>query len=142
MIAPQTPGEAPDERALARPLRRSAWLSLAALLGGSGTLICCVLPAVMVAAGAGAALAGLVTAFPQLIWLSERKGLVFSVAGVLLVLAGVAVWRARALPCPADPALARACVRLRTVSLVLLGVAAAAFCFGALFAFALPALAG
>src|SRR6187200_1056050 len=50
------------------PLRRNLGLATAALLASSGTLVCCVLPALMVALGAGAALAGLVTAVPQLIW--------------------------------------------------------------------------
>lgn len=58
------------------------------LLASGGTLVCCVLPAVMVAAGAGAALAGLVTAVPQLVWLSEHKGAVFGLAFALLVLSG------------------------------------------------------
>ncbi len=124
----------------AAPLRRNTWLAFAALLGSSGTLVCCVLPAVMVALGAGAALAGLVTAVPQLVWLSERKLLVFGVAGVLLLVAGVALWRARTLPCPTDAALARACNRLRRVSNALYVVAAIAFVVAATFAFALPAL--
>lgn len=53
----------------------------------------------MVALGAGAALAGLVTAVPQLVWLSEHKALVFGVATVMLALSGVMLWRARSLPC-------------------------------------------
>ena len=83
-------------------LTRNAWLSFAALLTSSGTLLCCVLPAVMVSLGAGAALAGIVGAVPQLIWLSEHKPWVFGSAGALLVCAGAALWNARRLPCPAQ----------------------------------------
>ncbi len=126
--------------ALAAPLRRNTWLAFAALLGSSGTLVCCVLPAVMVTLGAGATLAGLVTAVPQLVWLSERKLLVFGVAGAMLLIAGAALWRARTLPCPADPALARACNRLRRVSTALYAVAALGFVVAAVFAFLLPAI--
>ena len=122
------------------PLRRNAWLAFTALIASSGTLLCCVLPAVMVALGAGAALAGLVGAVPQLVWLSEHKGLVFGIAAVLLVVAGVALWLARGVPCPADPALARACVRLRSLSRVLYAIAVVAFALGATFAFVLPRL--
>ncbi len=64
------------------PLQRNAALAFTALLASSGTLVCCVLPALMVALGAGATLAGLVTAVPQLIWLSEHKVEVFTVAAV------------------------------------------------------------
>lgn len=122
------------------PLRRNLGLSVLALLAGSGTLVCCVLPAVMVSIGAGAALAGLVSAVPQLVWLSEHKGLVFGVSAALIVLSGLALWHARSLPCPLDPQLAAACARLRRWSAGLWTFAALATVTGALFAFALPQL--
>jgi hypothetical protein len=119
-------------------LTRNAALSAAALLTSSATLVCCVLPAVLVALGAGAALAGLVTAVPQLIWLSEHKPLVFGLAGVLILASGAALWYGRSLPCPTDPVAARACRRLRRLSAVLYGLALASFAVGASFAFFLP----
>jgi hypothetical protein len=94
----------------------------------------------MVALGAGAALAGLVTAVPQLIWLSEHKAGVFGLAFAMLALSGLLLWRARRLPCPADPTLARACVRLRRASNVLWFLAMACTVLGASFAFVLPLL--
>lgn len=122
------------------PLRRNLGLSMLALLASSGTLVCCVLPAVMVSLGAGAALAGLVTAVPQLVWLSAHKALVFGVAGALLLMSGVALWQARRLPCPVDPHLARACTRLRRWSAGLWIASVVAIAVGALFAFLLPRL--
>jgi hypothetical protein len=122
------------------PLTRNAWLAFAALLASTGTLVCCVLPAAMVAIGAGAALASLVTAAPQLVWMSAHKGLVFGLAASLLAVAGGALCRARGAPCPADPALARACARLRTVSAISYFAAVVAFVIGATFAFVLPTL--
>jgi hypothetical protein len=119
-------------------LTRNAALSAAALLTSSATLVCCVLPAVLVALGAGAALAGLVTAVPQLIWLSEHKLLVFGVAGGLLIASGAALWYGRSLPCPTDPVVARACRRLRRLSAILYGLAVANLAVGAVFAFVLP----
>ena len=119
-------------------LTRNAALSAAALLTSSATLVCCVLPAVLVALGAGAALAGLVTAIPQLIWLSEHKPLVFGVAGVLLIVSGAALCYGRSLPCPTDPGAARACRRLRRLSAILYGLAVAISAVGAAFAFILP----
>lgn len=120
------------------PSRGSVWFAGAALLASSGTLVCCVLPAAMVALGAGAALAGLVGAVPQLVWLSAHKALVFGVAGVALIVAGLAQWRARRLPCPADVRLAAACMRVRRWSAGLYVTALGAFALGALFAFVLP----
>jgi len=122
------------------PQTRNIWLAFTALLASTGTLLCCVLPAVMVALGAGAALAGLVGAVPQLIWISEHKGLVFGIAAALLAAAGIAIWQARRIPCPADPALAHACIRLRAISRALYAVAVFAFVLGATFAFILPHL--
>lgn len=123
-----------------RPLQRNLGLSFLALIASSGTLVCCVLPAVMVSVGAGAALAGLVGAVPQLIWLSELKALVFGIATVLVGFAGVLLWNARRLPCPADPALAASCASLRRWSVRLWWLAALSVVIGAVFAFLLPRL--
>lgn len=123
---------------LLQPNRASLGGAIVALLTTSGTLVCCVLPAVMISLGAGAMLAGLVTAVPQLVWWSEQKLLVFGIAAVALLIGGVLLWRARSAPCPADPKLARACARLRSWSQALYLVALAGFVLGALFAFVLP----
>lgn len=122
------------------PLRRNAGVAFLTLLASTGTLVCCVLPAVMVSLGAGAALAGLVTAVPQLVWLSAHKALVFGVAGGLLVFSGALLWHARTMPCPADPRLARSCRQLRRWSVGLWMAAAAMSSAGALFAFVLPSV--
>jgi hypothetical protein len=119
---------------------RNTGLALGALLASSATLVCCVLPAALVAIGAGAALAGLVTAVPQLIWLSEHKRLVFGIAGALLVISGAALWAGRRAPCPTDPHLARSCRRLRRVSVIIFAVALTSFGIAAAFAFVLPSL--
>jgi len=58
----------------------------------------------------------------------------------LLAMAGIAMWRARSMPCPTDPALARACTRLRSLSRVLYIGASLAFVLGVTFAFVLPRL--
>ena len=112
------------------------------LLATTGTLLCCVLPAVLVSVGAGAALVGLVSAFPQLVWLSEHKLLVFGTAALLLAASGVMIWRARTLPCPVDPVAARSCTQLRRLSLWIYGVSVLCFAVGGTFAFVLPALMG
>jgi hypothetical protein len=121
------------------PHQRNVGVAFGTLLASSATLVCCVLPAVLVSLGAGAALVGLVSAFPQLVWLSEHKGWVFGIAGVLLAASGALLWHARRLPCPVDPAAARSCMRLRRVSHTLYFVALASYLLGALFAFVLPA---
>jgi hypothetical protein len=122
------------------PHARNVGVAVGALLASSATLVCCVLPAVLVSLGAGAVVVGLVSAFPQLVWLSEHKAAVFGTAIVLLVASGVLLWHARSLPCPAEPRAARMCTRLRRISHALYGVAVVALVVGALFAFVLPRL--
>ena len=110
---------------------RTAWLSI---FTSASTLLCCALPALLVALGAGAALASLVGVFPQIVWVSEHETLVFVTAGVMLAVAGYLQYRARFLPCPADPALAAACARQRRVSNVIYFVSLAIYVIGVSFA--------
>lgn len=119
-------------------LTRNVILSAATLLSSAGTLVCCVLPAILVALGAGAALAGIVTAVPQLVWLSEHKPLVFGIAFVLLIASGGATWFSRRIACPTGPVAAQSCQRLRRINLALYGVALVSFAVGLTFAFVLP----
>ncbi|MEM8799498.1 MAG: hypothetical protein AAGF15_05410 [Pseudomonadota bacterium] len=113
-----------------------AWIAPAlALFTSTGTLLCCALPALFVALGMGAVVAGVVTSVPGLIWLSAHKALVFGVAGALLVIAGGLQWRARNLPCPADPRLARACMRSRAIAKWVYVLAVLVYLVGAFFAF-------
>jgi hypothetical protein len=114
--------------------------SVVSLFTSGGTLICCALPALLVTIGAGAALSSLVSVFPQLVWLSEHKDWVFSIAGVALAVAGWLQWRARFEPCPADAALAAACMKTRRTSRVIYFVSVAIFLTGAFFAFIAPLL--
>ena len=110
-----------------------------ALLASASTLLCCAVPALLVSVGAGASLVALTGAVPQLVWMSERKDVLFAIAAVLLLAAGALQWRARALPCPVDPAAARACARARRVSAVTWVASVATFVLGATVAYVLPA---
>lgn len=117
--------------------RAASWLSL---LTSSGTLICCALPAALVALGAGAALSTLIATVPQLVWFSEHKLGIFTAAALMLVVSGALQWRSRSLPCPVEPALARTCEKLRKRSLLTYCVSVAVFVAGGFFAFAAPYL--
>lgn len=111
-----------------------------ALLGSSATLVCCVIPALLVTLGFGATLAGVISTVPQLTLLSEHKGLVFSTAGVLLATTAYMRSRPEAQTCPTDPKLAAACRSSKRWGSILFG-AAIFFYTGALFfVFVLPRL--
>jgi hypothetical protein len=96
----------------------------------------------MVAVGAGASLAGLVSNFPSLIWLSEHKEISFGLSTVLLGVAGWLQWRARFAPCPIEPVLAAACMRSRKLSLQVYLFSVGLFLIGVFFAYGAPYLNG
>jgi len=110
------------------------------LFTSGSTLICCALPATLVAIGSAATLTSLISNFPQLIWISEHKPLVFGSAALMLLIAGFLQWRARYLPCPIDPALAKLCTAARKKSLWVYGISVAMFLVGGFFAFVAPFL--
>ena len=116
---------------------RATWFSI---FTSASTLLCCALPALLVALGAGAALASLVGVFPQIVWVSENSTLVFVGAGMMLAVAGYLQYRARFLPCPVDAALAAACSRQRRVSNVIYFVSLAIYVIGVSFAVLAPYL--
>ena len=104
-------------------------VSFFSLFTSVSTLLCCALPALFVALGFGAAVAGVVGNVPQLIWLSERKGYLFAIGGFLLFAGGLAQWKARTLACPVDSNQANACqtfkdwsTRIYIASLVLYSI--------------------
>lgn len=100
-----------------------------------GTLVCCALPALFVTLGMGATLAGLVSSAPWLVALSEHKVLVFSVAGLLLLMSSGLQYRSRNAPCPVDPLKARACMRMRSISWIILFISILIYLVGFFFAF-------
>ena len=120
--------------------KTSLWSSVLSLFASSSTLVCCALPALFVALGAGATLSSLVTAVPQLIWLSEHKIGLFIFAGVMLTASVIWQYRNRNAPCPVDPALRNACLRTRKMSRFVLYASVLLYLVGGFFAFIAPLL--
>ena len=116
------------------------WLAFLSLFTSTGTLICCALPALLVAVGAGAALSTLISVVPGLVWVSEYKEAVFIFAGVMLAISGWLLWRSRFAPCPLDPAQRDACVRTRKTSARIYLASLTIYVIGGFFAFFLPLL--
>ena len=120
--------------------RGSLWSSVASLFATSSTLVCCAIPAVLVALGAGAALSSLVSVFPQVVWLSEHKEGLFAFAGAAMAVSGWIQWRNRTAPCPVDPKLRDACLRTRKVSWRVYLASVTFYLVGGWFAFVQPLL--
>lgn len=113
---------------------RSLW-SYLTLFASLSTLLCCAVPAFLVAIGLGASLAGLLSVFPQLVWFSEHKELVFSVAGTLLIITGYRQFFLEAPACPTDETLAKACALAQKTSKTIYVVSFSLFLVGVFFAF-------
>lgn len=124
-----------DDFSATRTAQRANILSL---FTSASTLICCALPATLVAIGSAATLVSLVSNFPQLIWISEHKLITFGLAGFMLVIAGYLQWRARNAPCPSNPSLAATCIKTRQQALVIYSLSVAMFSIGAFFALIAP----
>lgn len=106
------------------------------LFASVGTLVCCALPALFVTLGAGAALAGVVSAAPWLATLSKYKAWTFGISGAMIIVAGLMRFQSRNAPCSADPAQAKACENLRKISAWMYRGSVAVWCVGFFFAFA------
>ena len=118
--------------------RSGLWSSFASLFASSSTLVCCAIPALLVALGAGAALSSLVSIFPQVVWLSEHKEALFGFAGLMMIGSGVLQWRNRSAPCPIDPALRDACLKTRKTASTVYAASVVLYFIGVWFAFIQP----
>ena len=114
--------------------------SLLSLFASSSTLICCAIPALLVSLGAGAALASLVSVFPQIVWISEHKEIIFLISALLMLVGGVMQWRNRYAPCPIDPDLRRTCLKTRRISMLIYLFSLVLMILGGWFAFIQPLL--
>ena len=108
------------------------------LFASSSTLICCALPALFVALGAGASFAILVSSFPFLIVLSQYKIEISLAAFAMIVIAGYINYKTYYMPCPADPELGRTCMQTRKRSRVLYYFSVAIFIFATVFTYLVP----
>jgi hypothetical protein len=108
------------------------------LFASTSTLICCALPALFVALGAGASFASLLSVFPFLIVLSQYKVQISLAALGMIGLAGYTHYRTARLPCPADPELGRACLQTRARSRYIYYFSVSLFVFASLFTYVVP----
>jgi len=108
------------------------------LFASSSTLICCALPSLFVALGAGASFASLITYIPFLITLSHYKVEITLFALVMIVMAGYVNYRTYHMPCPADPELGRLCMQTRRRSRILYYISLVIFIFATIFTYLIP----
>ena len=116
----------------------NGFMAALSLFASLGTLLCCALPALLVALGLGAVVAGVVSNVPGLVWISRHKLYVFISAGILLIAAGAMRRRGAAKTCPIDPVKARACGRLKSSSTWIYWISVALYCVSIFVAYIAP----
>ena len=119
-------------------LNSSKKVAFLTLFTSTSTILCCALPAFLVAIGAGAALSSLISVFPEIVWVSKYKDIIFLVATILILVAGFFQYKVRLLPCPADTALANQCIQARRVSFIIYWISLTILVVGFLFAYLIP----
>ena len=108
------------------------------LFASTSTLICCGLPAIFVAIGAGATFASLITSFPFLITLSKYKLYITLFALIMIAIAGYFNYKTYYMPCPADPELGRMCLQTRKRSRIMYYISVTIFVFATVFTYIVP----
>ena len=108
------------------------------LFASSSTLICCALPSLFVALGAGASFASLITHIPFLISLSHYKIQITFFALVMILMAGFVNYKTYYMPCPADPELGRLCLQTRKRSRTIYYASVSIFLFATIFTYIVP----
>ena len=108
------------------------------LFASTSTLICCALPAIFVAIGAGATFASLITSFPFLITLSKYKLYITLFALIMIAIAGYSNYKTYYMPCPADPELGRMCLQTRKRSRIMYYISVTIFVFATVFTYIVP----
>lgn len=109
-----------------RKPRHWGWL---VLLTSSTTLVCCVIPIVLVSLGMGAVVASLYGNLPFLTFLGIHKTWTFGITALILALAAWALYRPNR-TCPADYELAKACTSAHKWNLRSFWVSVFLWCLG------------
>lgn len=108
------------------------------LFTSASTLVCCAIPALLVTLGLGATLAGFLSSFPQIIWLSKHKDWIFILGFILLTFGFFLQKSQQNAPCPIDPNLKNACLKTRKNSLRVYIFSVSVYLIGLTFAYVLP----
>lgn len=119
-------------------LKESKLIAWAGLFTSFGTLLCCALPSTLVLLGFGASLAGFLGEFPQLIWLSDNKEVVFGLSFFMLAISYAGQKYAANQVCPIDKK--EDCEKTKNWSKPVFFITLGINVIGAFYAFILPRL--
>ena len=113
-------------------------LSFLSLFGSLSTLLCCALPVTLVSLGMGAAFASLTANFPLIIWIVERKELLFITTAILLFFSFFMMKKSERLPCPIDSQQRNVCQTSKKISRKIYWITVFIYIVGLTFSYVIP----
>lgn len=113
-------------------------LTFFSLFGSMSTLLCCALPVTLVTLGMGASFANLTGALPQIIWLTERKEMLFVITGILLLISYLSIKSSQQRACPIDQSQREVCESTKNYTLIIFWISTAFFIIGLCFSYIIP----
>ncbi len=108
------------------------------LFGSLSTLFCCALPVLLVSIGMGATFASLTSSFPQIIWLTEKKDLLFLITAILLFASYLLMKRSEKLACPIDKEQAEVCQSSKKGTTAIFWITVTIYIIGFSFSYIIP----
>ena len=115
--------------------KKSLLTQILVLFASSSTLICCAIPAILVAIGATGALISLFSNIPFLITISENKEIVFAISGLLIFIAFWSQRKDEIDSCELDKTLMMSCNNLKKINKIILYSSLFIYLVGLFFAF-------
>ena len=113
-------------------------ISFLSLFGSTSTLLCCALPVTLVSLGLGSSFASLTASFPQIIWLTSHKDIIFVLTALMLATSYIAMKYSANQACPIDTDQREACTSSKRVSNKLFWFTVALYIIGLTFSYILP----
>lgn len=113
-------------------------LTFLSLFGSLSTLLCCALPVTLVSLGMGATFASLTANVPQIIWLTERKDLLFLFTGLLLIISYLLMRQSEKMACPIDVNQNQVCDSSKKISKKMYWVTVFIYLIGVTFSYIIP----
>ncbi len=109
------------------------------IISASSTLLCCAMPAFLIAIGAGSSLAFIISAIPEIVLLSRYKTILFFITGIIILISYYNN-RQNNISCPNEPVRAKNCQRNQKWSNLLLKFSILLYSIGFFMAFIAPYL--
>lgn len=113
-------------------------ISFFSLFGSMSTLLCCALPVTLVSLGLGASFASLTSSFPQIIWLTSHKDIIFVFTAIMLITSYLMMKYSKKQACPIDIDQREACTSSKEVSNKIFWFTVVIYLVGLIFSYVLP----